>query len=141
MKILRGEITPDYSITWVQSYWKYTKDLMLLSPWMNNIISNNFRDLLVENNITWWNLVPVKLKMNSWDEIKWYHILQVTGNSWRIKKKWDDHLSAKVAKGWDGSDMYIIEWTLSIHVTPKVKKILEEADITGVRFEESFVIE
>jgi len=123
----------------VQSWGKYVKDLMFMSFPLVFFISPKLRNILLENNITWWKSFSIDLKSKKNEDINWYHVLQVT---WRAERTWNqdkNYIGPLSAKNWDGSDMYIIDWTLSIHITPRVKEIIQREKIDGVRFKESFV--
>ncbi|TSE05418.1 hypothetical protein [Aquimarina algiphila] len=118
---------------------KRTYDLLAFNDGMNKVISDKLLNLLIENEVIGFKTYPVDIKGVK----EKYHGLQVIGKSGKYmkpeKKEDNDDYSFKGVKfdpeTWDGSDIFFPEGTTALTITPRIKKILEENNITNIEIE------
>ena len=113
---------------------KYFDLIGLVDPW-NIAISERFKNLLEENNITGWKCYPITIQET---KLK-YYIFEVIGKAGLISDLDEDgdrvYGTTEVEIGtWDGSDIFNIGDTATRVCTLKVKKIIEDAKITNIEF-------
>ena len=115
---------------------KFFDIISLMDPW-NFAISEKFKCLLEENNITGWVCYPIIIQETN---LK-YYVLEIIGRAGLICEYDEDdgmvYGSLKVQKeSWDGSDIFHVGDTGIIVCTNEVKDIIEKAKITNIEFDD-----
>lgn len=113
---------------------KYFDLIGLVDPW-NIAISEKFKNLLEENNITGWKCYPIIIQET---KLK-YYIFEVIGKAGLISDLDEDgdrvYGTTEVEiSTWDGSDIFHIGDTATRVCTLKVKEIIEKAKISNIEF-------
>ena len=134
-----------------QEYGKKAEDV-LDTGWVGLfLISNNLRDVLVENGFTGWKTFAVKLLDKYGNEIQGYFGLSITGRCGKIDYTKAEIIEKRIVpngplgkyyKGlpvgmdeWDGSDFFLPNNNYGILVKGKVAVALKKSKITNLRFE------
>ena len=110
------------------------------------LISDRFRDLLTENNVTGWKTYPIRLYDKKGNPINGYNGLSFTGeggdfDAWPEYNEdipWyeKDRLTKKGIyniNNWDGSDIFMIRG--AVLMTERVMKLIKKNKIDAVYFE------
>lgn len=115
---------------------KFFDLIPLCDPW-NYAISEKFKTLLEENNITGWTYHPIEIENT---DLK-YYLLEITGRAGMISQKDEDgdriYGTIEVENStWDGSDIFHIGDTKIKVCNNMVKEIIEKAKLTNIEFED-----
>ncbi|MGV3629598.1 MAG: hypothetical protein ACO1O6_00235 [Bacteroidota bacterium] len=99
----------------------------------NFAISKRIKEILEANNVTGWSCFPIVIKGYSEE----YFAFQVISKAGRILNlesinNYETKFIEFDITTWDGSDIFTLERTTQIVITPKVKEILEKAKITNL---------
>jgi len=123
-----------------------------------HLVSNNFVQVLEENEFVGWRTYPVTVKDKQGGSITGYSGLVVTGKGGPMEKRRSKtFLKPPSARGgkpveiwrglyfdplrWDHSDVFLIEKTLFIIVTEKVRERLLAANLSNLSFKPLIDIE
>jgi hypothetical protein len=113
------------------------------------VISQRFVDVLHANSVTGWSTYPIELRGKDEQLIEGYHGLVVTGKCGPLQDE-RSRVETRIGKAggrytvklglffeearWDGSDVYTPDDTSFVFVVGKVKRLLEKAKVSNVRF-------
>jgi hypothetical protein len=127
-----GELSTTEPIKTKITMGKKQYDFLIFNDGANFVISDKLFKLLKTHNVTGWKTYPVSIKGVKEN----YYGVQITG---RAGKLTEDHTSDTEIKfdhsTWDGSDIFSPKGTNLRLLTPRVKELLEENDITNVDIE------
>jgi hypothetical protein len=111
----------------------YLNDIIQFADSSNFAISKRFKTLLESNRIKGWSCFPIEIKGI---KEKYYAFQNISKagkiiniddiNNYKTKHRIFDFNT------WDGSDIFNLDNTLLNVITPKVKSIIESAEITNV---------
>jgi hypothetical protein len=156
--LARGEERPRKPIEFVRDEGRIACDLVGTTHGRPVLVSDQFVSVLKENGFTGWETFPARLFHTDGSEIEGYHGLAVTGRAGPI----DDSLSEEIIipppvpqgrarrglrgacfqpETWDGSDVFVTGGSSAITVTEPVKRVLEKACLTNIRFKRRSEIE
>lgn len=114
-----------------------------------DVISDRFFDALHASGATGWTTYPIELRGRNEELIEGYCALAVTG---RCGPRQDERSRIEIRAvpsgkscafkvgwyfdetTWDGSDVFVPKGTSFVFVTDKVKRALEKAKVTNVKF-------
>lgn len=121
-----------YNIDEGKRFYDFIGDQGVLS-----FISEKFRNVLIENKITGWDSYPITIEGSN---LKYFGLI-INGRSGMTCKLDEDgdrvYGTVNVdLKTWDGSDIFWIKETGIIACNLKVRKLLEQARITNIEFED-----
>jgi len=116
-----------------------------------SLISDRFRDLLLDNGFTGWKTYPIVMKAKNGEQVGGYHGLSIVGRCGPTDFSKSEIVQRQLVPGaipavfykglhigldaWDGTDMFIEEGTTMRIVTERVAKAIKRAKITNVRLE------
>lgn len=126
------------------------EDMISTSTGILYVISERFKNLLEENNVSGWKTYPVRIKNRNQIEIYGYYGFSVIGRAGKeeITKRERVIIEDTLFKDpvwykgfypgfseWDGSDIFLCKDYLGVIVTKRVHDIIKKEKITGVSFE------
>lgn len=160
--LIEGDFSENRNIHWHLGWGEYLDDIpfpivfhqrdsdgkkfrdvmpMRFSPWMF-LISNKFKSVLEENNISGWKDYPVEVYDKKGNPILGYSGFSITGRGGEMEgassPKWKEICDSRQRpryhpKQWDGSDIFRINPAYLV-ISKKLKDILIENKITGVEY-------
>ena len=147
-KLIRGDIN-DMNVPlqyWIRGGSKY-KDVLDM-PWLSAyIISDRFKQILEENNVTGWISYPIELLDKYNNVVSGYNGFCIIGRSGPMNPKGAlGSLADKVPETelppykngwfdintWDGSDIFMLGISRWIVITERVFKLLKKEKITSI---------
>ena len=147
-KLIRGDIN-DMNVPlqyWIRGGSKY-KDVLDM-PWLSAyIISDRFKQILEENNVTGWKSYSIELLDKSNNVVSGYNGFCIVGRSGPMNPKGAlGSLTDKVPEAelppykngwfdintWDGSDIFMLGNSRWIVITERVFKLLKKEKITSI---------
>lgn len=111
---------------------------MFYSDPMNYVISKKFRDLLLENNVTGCDTIPIQIEKHS--EVEYFIFVITSKNAGKIlnleaRSNYTEEFIKFDNKEWDGSDFFSFHDTRVKCCTERVKELIEKAKLTNIEFE------
>lgn len=129
--VFPGKITYSEPINTSIKLGDYIYDILSFDDGVNMVISEKLYQLLNDNNITGWQTYPVNIK----DVTETYYGFQITGRSGKLIEPKEPGFYKEVKfdiATWDGSDFFSPERTHLRFMTPKLKKLLEDNNVTNI---------
>lgn len=140
-----------------QEYGKEFKDILDTGTASLYLISDRFKSILEQNNLTGWKTFPIKLYDKKGDEILGYSGFSIIGRCGPIsyenaeiieKRRVPNGPLVKRYKGenidedrWDGSDFFMPPETFQMFITKKAADILKKEKITNLEMKNTVDIE
>ena len=151
LDLLLGTVRPDIPIVFDRSSGRKVFDCVYTTFVTLVLVSNRVVDLFARNEFTGWSVYPVEIYGHKGERLLGYHGLSVTGRAgpldsslsepWMFPAPTPQGKPHKGLKGlyfqpetWDGSDIFCPEGTAYKVVTERVKKAIEQNEITNVYF-------
>jgi len=152
MALLRGESTPTSPVVLGYHSGSKARDFVSCSLVAIRVISSRVATLFADAGFTGWCTFPITLSHKDGMPIEGYAGLSVTGSCGPIdnsksRLEWFDAPCEGGQRhrrrlglfpepdSWDGSDLFVAEGTATIFVVDAVKRALEKAKITNIKFE------
>ena len=101
----------------------------------NFAISNKFKSVLEENNITGWSSFPICI--NNYEKEDYYAFQIISKRAGKILNleklnNYEDEYIKFDLESWDGSDIFTLEKTGITACTEKVKTIIEQNNLSNI---------
>jgi len=142
-RLVRAEETPCEPIAFNYDEGDIACDLIGTTYSGLYLISNRFLSVLRSHAFTGWASFPVVVHGRGTERLEGYHGFAVTGRCGRVhgsRRLWSEQ-PPKTKVGlyfdpatWDGNDIFMPQDTMHIIVDERVKRAIEEARLTNMRF-------
>lgn len=153
LALLSGDSVPSTPLVFEHHSGGKPRDWVATTWTILDLVSEHFCSVLRDGRYTGWKTYPVDLHGKGDERIDGYHGLAITGRcgpiddsksveTWReprVVRKPGQRVQVWVGLyfdpgTWDGSDLFVPEGTAMIIVVEAVKKALEKAKVSNVRF-------